>query len=66
MGSMFVGTQNFPGSWGDKSVVGKFGIILISIRQMLVYTFMGMLIRGQGLSREATNFGPPYTMMIPQ
>lgn len=43
-GSMFVGSQNFPGSWGHDFVgtCSKFWTILISIKQILVYTFVGM------------------------
>lgn len=33
---------------------------------MLVYTFVGMYIPGQGLSMKATNIGPPRPMMISQ
>lgn len=33
---------------------------------MIVYKFLGMYIRGQGLPRKATNIDRPRTMMISQ
>lgn len=45
---MFVGSQIFPNSWGHNFVGRKLGVILIH-KKMVVSTFMGMLIRGQGL-----------------
>lgn len=37
-----MGSQNFPGSWGRNFNGSKFEIILISIKQMLVYIFVGI------------------------
>lgn len=40
---MFMGGQNFPGYWGRNFVGSVIGIILIYMKQMIVYTFVGML-----------------------
>lgn len=40
--SMFVGSQNGPGSWGRNSVDRIIRIISINIKQMIVYSFVGM------------------------
>lgn len=34
--------------------------------KIIVYKFVGMYIRGQGLPTKATNIDPPRTMVIPQ
>lgn len=36
------GSNIFPGSWGRDFVERKFGIILIKMKQMLVYSFVGI------------------------
>lgn len=43
-------------------------MILINIKQMPVYTLVGVKILGQGLHvpTKATEIGPQRTMMIPQ
>lgn len=38
---MFVGNNNISGFWGCK-IGNNFGIVLINIKQTIVYTFMGM------------------------
>lgn len=60
---MFMGGQNFPGYWGRNFVGSVIGIILIYMKQMIVYTFVGMLIRGQGLPSKVMNIGTQRTMM---
>lgn len=45
-GPMFVGSQNFPAPWGRNLVDSVIRIILIDIKQIIVYRFMGMYIRG--------------------
>lgn len=45
-GTMFVGSQNFPAPWGRNLVDSVIRIILIDIKQIIVYRFMGMYIRG--------------------
>lgn len=59
-------SKNFPCSRGCKFVGSKIRIIIISIKQMLVYTFVGMYIPGQGLPMKAKNIGTPRPMMISQ
>lgn len=64
--SMLVESQHTTGSWECNffgSVIRK---ILINIFQMTIYRFLGMYIRGQGLSTKATNIDLPWTMMISQ
>lgn len=41
-GSMFVKSQSFSGSWGRNFVGNAIGMILIDIKQMAVYRFVGM------------------------
>lgn len=41
-GSMFVSGLNFLGSWGSNFVGSVIRTILMNIKQMLVYSFMGM------------------------
>lgn len=38
-----MGGQNFPGYWGHNFVGSVIGIILIYMKQMIVYTFVVML-----------------------
>lgn len=45
-GPMFVGSQNFPAPWGRYLVDSVIRIVLIDIKQIIVYRFMGMYIRG--------------------
>lgn len=45
-GSMFKGSQNFPAPWGRNLVDSVIWIILIDIKQIIVYRFVGMYIRG--------------------
>lgn len=44
-GSMFIGSQNFPGSLGPNFVGSVIGKILMNIKHKLVYRFVGMYIR---------------------
>lgn len=41
-GSMLLGSQNVPGSGGRNCVGSVIGIILINIKQMIAYKFVGM------------------------
>lgn len=41
-------------------------ILYVNAKQMLVNTFVKMLIRVEGLPTKATNIGPPLTIMILQ
>lgn len=41
-GSMFVGSQSFLGSLGRNFFCSKFRKISINIKQMLIYTFVGV------------------------
>lgn len=56
---LFIGSQNFLGSWGRNFVGSVIRIILINIEQMIVYRWLE-------LPTKAKNIGPPQTMMTPQ
>lgn len=61
---MFMGSQNFPVSWGRNFVGSVIRIIFINIKQMI---YRGIYIREDinSWARKATDIGPPLTMMIP-
>lgn len=63
---MFVVSQHFPVFLGGNFVGSVITIILMNIKQMIVYKFVGMEIIGQGLPTNAMNIGHSRTMMIPQ
>lgn len=63
---MFVVSQNMPSLFGGNFVGSVTGIILMNIKQMIVYKFVGMEIIGQGLPTKAMNIGPQRTMAISQ
>lgn len=53
---MFVSSQHFPCSRGHGFVGSVIDIILINIKQIIVYNFLGMYI---------VNIGPPQIITIP-
>lgn len=59
-------SQNCPGSRGHNFVGSVIGKILINIKRVIVYRFVGLLIRGQGLPMKITNIGSAQTMRISQ
>lgn len=57
---MFVGAQIFPCSWGLNFVgtCSRLGIILVNIKQMLLYTFAKYKFVGKGFQRKPRTFAP--------
>lgn len=53
-------SQHLPDSWRRELVGSVMGKILINVKQMIVYMFMGNKICGLG-----PKIGPQWTMMIP-
>lgn len=54
-------SQHLPDSWRRELVGSVMGKILINVKQMIVYMFMGNKICGLG-----PKIGLPRTMMVPQ
>lgn len=65
VGSMFVGSQNFPSSWGCNFVGSEFYFVKIKLNKCLYIRSQGGKC-GQGLPTKATDIGPPQTMKFPQ
>lgn len=60
------GKSKFTRTWGLNFVDSKCEIIIINIKQMLLFTMQGMLFRAQLIPAIATNIRLQWTMMIPQ
>lgn len=64
LGSRFMGSHNFSGSFEGYFVGSVMEIPLMNIKQMIVIKFVGMLIHGQRLPLKAANIGALQPMMI--